>query len=147
MVSYFVDTVIGISEFSTLLLALFILIFSLFTYEVMRRGAIIEAGKWEATKVILQNSYFILHTHICLDVQLKGVAKAVYLDFSTYHETLKEKLSRGAIDVTAEEDTTDDTSIVSKRTSLFVPIQDVQEGPHKNSFSLLCCQSPCAMSS
>lgn len=139
----------GSSQFSTLLLALFLLTFSLFSYEAMRRGAIIEMGKWEATKVPLQYySYFILHTNAykCLGVQLKAVAKAVYLDFSTYHETLKEKLSRGAVDVTEkEEDATDDTAIVSKRTSLFIPIQDVQEGKLMDSFSLLCCQSPCAM--
>ena len=59
----------------------------------------------------------------------------MYLDFSTYHETLKDKLSRGDIDVTEDDPTADETSdeksfviFVGKRGSLFNPIQDVLEG-------------------
>ena len=44
VVSYFIDTTIAESKFSTLLLALFLLTFSLFCYEVMRRGPSLTWG-------------------------------------------------------------------------------------------------------
>lgn len=136
VVSYFIDTTIAESKFSTLLLALFLLTFSLFCYELMRRGAITDLGTWEAAKVARSNTFSVdlsselPYTLMCA-LQLKAAAKAVYLDFSTYHETLKDKLSRGAVDVTAgesSEDTADDKSMIDNRVSLFTPIQDVQEG-------------------
>ena len=69
----------------------------------------------------------------------------MYDDFSRYHETLRDKLSRGAIDVTAgaEEDRGaagnqpspeegDQGALIKKlvdtHSSLFNPIQDVEEG-------------------
>ena len=58
---------------------------------------------------------YLIYTLMCA-LQLKAAAKkAVFLDFSTYHETLKDKLSRRAMDVTAgesSEDTADDKSMI-----------------------------------
>jgi len=141
LTSYFADIVLGSSQFGSLLLALFLLTVSLFSYEALRRGAILELGSWEAIKVRSLRRHVVSKATLTSSIygslfhlQLKAVAKDVYLDFSTYHETLKEKLSRGAVDVTAEDppdETTDDRTFVvfvGKRGSLFDPIQDVLKG-------------------
>ena len=57
----------------------------------------------------------------------------MYEDFSTYHDTLKDKLSHGAIDVSAEDSSGQEEGILNRkligiRSSLFNPIQDVEEG-------------------
>ena len=73
VVSYFIDTIIAESKFSTLLLALF-------CYEVMRRGAITDLGTWEAAKVACSNTFSVdlsselSYTLMCA-LQLKAAAK------------------------------------------------------------------------
>eukprot|EP01036_Dinobryon_divergens_P024033 gene24033-32444_t len=116
VVSFFIDASLGSNQFTTLMLAIFLITFSLFTYEFMRRGAIVDMATWDA-------------------VTLKAVAKAVYDEFSTYHETLRDKLSRGAIDVTEEEEKPAEEGggplnkklVDNTHSSLFNPIQDVEE--------------------
>lgn len=109
-VTFFYDSTGGNSQFATVLLAIFILMISLFTYEFLRRDAIVQMGTWSSDK-------------------LKAVTSAMYQDFSTYHETLKEKLQRGAIDTSEEGagDGDDDKKKLSNRLSLFQPINDVKE--------------------
>lgn len=65
VVSFFMDTVLGASQFGSLLVALFLVTASLFTYEVLRREAILETGKWEATKVI-PSSFYNIYCRFCL---------------------------------------------------------------------------------
>lgn len=115
LAAFFVDATLGKSHFCTLLLALFILLVSFFLYELLRFTSVKTMFDWPLDK-------------------LKEVASAVRDDFGSYQETLREKLARGAIDVSANTDTaaqaSDDTTKLkegTKRPSLIDPIQDVVE--------------------
>mmetsp|Transcript_25061 Transcript_25061/g.34425 ORF Transcript_25061/g.34425 Transcript_25061/m.34425 type:complete len:723 (-) Transcript_25061:146-2314(-) len=114
LAAFFVDASLGGAHFCTLLLALFLLVGSLLIYEAMRQRAILGLFEWPASKI-------------------KDVAQAVTDDFSNYHETLKEKLQRGAIEVeepvgAADSDATgDQKQLTAVANSLLAPIQDVRE--------------------
>lgn len=108
--AFFIDAALGDAHFCTLLLALFLLVGSLFIYEVMRHRAVLGLFEWSASKT-------------------KDVALVLTEDFNTYHETLREKLQRGVIEV--EEPIgaadSDKKQLTAAANSLLVPIQDARE--------------------